>query len=52
MAYHEYYHYFGINGADFNDEPKKPRKGFRNHRGTVHPIDKKTEKTIQRKGEA
>lgn len=50
MAYCEHYQYFGMNGTDY--EPKKPRKGFHNPKGTVHPIDKKTENVIQRKGEA
>jgi len=37
------------NKYEFNDKPEKPRKGFRNPRGTIHPIDKKIEKAIQLK---
>jgi len=43
----EYYHYFGMNEIHYDDKPKKPKKGFRNPRGTEHPIDRRIEKAIQ-----
>ena len=46
-------HYIGINGGiccptDPGSTIEKPKKGSRCRKGTVHPIDRKTEKKIQR----